>query len=41
MLCAILELIDLVKSGVEKSTATFISFRGIVPISVAFLAFCP
>ena len=28
MLCSILELIDLVKRGVKKSTATFTSFGG-------------
>ena len=39
MLCSILELIDLVKSGVKKSTAPFISFARIVPIPVAFLEF--
>ena len=36
MLCSILELIDLFKSGVKKSAATFISFGGIVSIPVAF-----
>ena len=36
MLCSILELIDLLKSGAKKSTATFISFVGIVSIPVAF-----
>ena len=41
MLCSILELIDLVKTGVKNSTATFISFGGMVPIPVAFLAFNP
>ena len=35
-LYSILELIDLVKSGVKKSTATFISFRGMVSIPAAF-----
>ena len=37
MLCSALELINLFKSGVKKSTATFISFRGMVSIPVAFL----
>ena len=39
MLCSILELIDLVKSGVKKSAAPFISFARIVPIPVAYLEF--
>ena len=38
---SILELIDLVKSGVKKSPATFISVRGIVSIPVGFLEFHP
>ena len=37
ILCFILELIDLVKSGVKNSTATFISFGGMVSIPVTFL----
>ena len=41
MLCSILELIDLVKSGVKKFSATFISFGGMVSIPVAFLGFNP
>ena len=41
MLCPILELIDLIKSGVKKSTAAFISFWGIVSIPVAFVEFKP
>ena len=41
MLCSILELIGLVKSGVKKSAATSISFRGMVPIPVTFLEFIP
>ena len=41
MLCSILELIDLVKSGVKKSTATFSSFGGSVSIPVVFLEFNP
>ena len=41
MLCSILELIELVKSGVKKSTTTFISFGGIVSFPVAFLEFNP
>ena len=41
MLFSILELIDLVKSGVKKPTAPFISFVGIVSIPVAFLQFNP
>ena len=41
MLSSIIELIDLVKSGVKKSPATFISFRGIVSIPVPFLEFHP
>ena len=41
MLCSILELIDLVKSGAKNSTATFISFGGMVSIPVAFLGFNP
>ena len=41
MLCSIPELIDLVKSGVKNSTATFISFWGMVSIPVAFLGFNP
>ena len=40
-LCSILELIDLVKSGVKNSTATSISFGGMVSIPVAFLEFNP
>ena len=36
MLCSIIELIDLVKSGVKKLLATFISFGGMVSIPVAF-----
>ena len=39
ILCSILELIDLVKSGVKKFTATFISFVGMVSITVGFLEF--
>ena len=39
MLCSILELIDLVKIGVKKSMATFISFGKMVSIPVAFLEF--
>ena len=39
ILCSILELVDLVKSEVKKSTATFISLGGIVSIPVAFLEF--
>ena len=35
--CSILELIDLVESGVKKSTATFISLGGMVSILVVFL----
>ena len=38
MLCSILKLIDLVKSGVKKFSA---SFRGMVSIPVAFLKFNP
>ena len=34
VLCFILELIDLVKSGVKKSTSIFISFGRIAPIPV-------
>ena len=41
MLCSILELIDLVKSGVKKPTAPFKCFGEIVSISVAFLQFNP
>ena len=41
MLCSILELIDLVKSGVKNSMATLISFGGMVSIPVAFLGFNP
>ena len=41
MLCSILELIILVKSGVKNSTATFISFGGIVSIPVVFLELNP
>ena len=41
MLCSILELIDLVKTGVKKSTVAFISFGGMVSIPVAFLEFNP
>ena len=41
MLCSILELIELVKSGVKKSTTTFISFGGIVSFPVASLEFNP
>ena len=41
MLCSILELTDLVKSGIKKFTATFISFGGIVSILVALLEFNP
>ena len=37
--CSILELIDLDKSEVKKSTVTFISFGVIVSIPVAFLKF--
>ena len=39
MLCSILELIDLVKIRVKKSTSTFISFGKMVSIPVAFLEF--
>ena len=41
MLCSILELIDLVKSGVKKSTAIFINFGEMVSILTAFLGFNP
>ena len=41
MLCSTLELIDLVKSGVKKSRATFNSFVGILSIPVALLEFNP
>ena len=41
MLCSILELIDLVKSGVKKSAATFISFVVMMSIPAAFLEFKP
>ena len=41
MLCSILELIDLVKSGVKTFAATFISFGEVVPIPAAFLEFKP
>ena len=41
MLCSVLELIDLVKSGVKKSIAIFISFGAVVSILVAFLEFNP
>ena len=37
MLCSILELIDLVESGVKKSMATFISLGRMVSILVVFL----
>ena len=40
-MCSILELIDLVKSGVKNSMATLISFGGMVSIPVAFLGFNP
>ena len=40
-LCFILELIDLVKSGAKNSTATFMSFGGMVSIPVAFLGSNP
>ena len=40
-LCSLLELIDLVKSTVKKSTATFINFGGMVSIPVAFLELKP
>ena len=36
MFYSILELIHLIGSGVKKSTATFISFGGMVSIPVAF-----
>ena len=36
MFYSILELIHLIRSGVKKSTATFISFGGMVSIPVAF-----
>ena len=39
ILCSILELIDLVKSGEKNLLAVFISFGGIVSIPVAFLGF--
>ena len=39
ILCSILELIDLVKSGVKKCMATFISFGEMVFVPVAFLEF--
>ena len=41
MLCSVRELINLVKSGVKKSTATFISLGGMVSIPVTFLEFNP
>ena len=39
MLCSILELIDLVKSGVKKILGYFYQFLGIVSIPVTFLEF--
>ena len=41
VLCFILELIDLVKSGVKKSTSIFISFGRIAPIPIVVLEFNP
>ena len=40
-MCSKLELIDLLKSEVKNSTATLISYGGMVSIPVAFLGFNP
>ena len=41
ILCSILELINLVKNGFKKSTASFVSFGGMVSIPSAFLELYP